>query len=172
MGSTPSTKVPEYYDGEKLWVTPSDITKGQKEISNTERKLTELGWGKARVIPANSILITAIASIGKNCIVREEVSCNQQIIALTPNSGYDVDYLYYAICSIEDYLHSIAGKATVEIVNKGQLGEVEIQIPNNLAEQKAIASILSNFDTLADTVDSEVDNLVKQKNQIMQKIFS
>ena len=171
MGSTPSTKIPEYYGGDKLWITPSDIVKGKKYVTNTERKLTELGWDKARVIPANSVLITAIASIGKNCIIREDASCNQQIIALTPNNRYDVEFIYYTVCSLEDYLHSIAGKATVEIVNKGQLADVTIKVPN-IKEQKQIATLLGTYDSLADSIQKSIDTLEKEKNSIMQKIFA
>ena len=171
MGSTPSTKVAEYYGGDRLWITPSDIVKGNKYVSETERKLTDLGWNEARHIPANSILITCIASIGKNCIATEEVSCNQQIIALTPSEDYDVHYLYYAICSIESQLHSIAGKATVEIVNKTKLSSVEIAVPS-LEEQRRIASLLSRFDELIQLHEFKAENLIKAKQQIMSDIFS
>lgn len=171
MGSTPSTKVAEYYGGDRLWITPSDIVKGNKYVSETERKLTDLGWSEARHIPANSILITCIASIGKNCIATEEVSCNQQIIALTPSEDYDVHYLYYAICSIENQLHSIAGKATVEIVNKTKLSSVEIDVPP-LEEQRRIASLLSRFDELIQLHEFKAENLIKAKQQIMSDIFS
>lgn len=171
MGSTPSTKVAEYYGGDRLWITPSDIVKGNKYVSETERKLTDLGWSEARHIPANSILITCIASIGKNCIATEEVSCNQQIIALTPSEDYDVHYLYYAICSIENQLHSIAGKATVEIVNKTKLSSVEIDVPS-LEEQRRIASLLSRFDELIQLHEFKAENLIKAKQQIMSDILS
>lgn len=171
MGSTPSTKVAEYYGGDRLWITPSDIVKGNKYVYETERKLTDLGWSEARHIPANSILITCIASIGKNCIATEEVSCNQQIIALTPSEDYDVHYLYYAICSIENQLHSIAGKATVEIVNKTKLSSIGIDVPS-LEEQRRIASLLSRFDELIQLHELKADNLIKAKQQIMSDIFS
>lgn len=171
MGSTPSTKVAEYYGGDRLWITPSDIVKGNKYVSETERKLTDLGWSEARHIPANSILITCIASIGKNCIATEEVSCNQQIIALTPSEDYDVHYLYYAICSIENQLHSIAGKATVEIVNKTKLSSVEIDVPS-LEEQRRIASLLSRFDELIELKKSQKQQVTNMKQQLMSQLLT
>ena len=78
-GNTPSTKQEDYYGGCYLWVTPTDIT-DSREVSATAKKLTELGYTVARHIPANSVLVTCIASIGKNAIIRENGSCNQQII--------------------------------------------------------------------------------------------
>lgn len=66
-GSTPSTNNPEYYSEDGIpWVTPTDIL--ENTISNTSRKLSKEGEKVSRVVPANSILVTCIASIGKNTV--------------------------------------------------------------------------------------------------------
>lgn len=54
--------------------------------------LSDKGFKKARQLPKNTLLITCIASIGKNAIMREEGSCNQQINALVPNDNNNVDF--------------------------------------------------------------------------------
>lgn len=67
-GSTPSTNNPEYYSEDGIpWVTPTDIL--ENTISNTSRKLSKEGEKVSRVVPANSILVTCIASIGKNTML-------------------------------------------------------------------------------------------------------
>ncbi len=94
-GTTPSTKISEYYEnGIYPWVTPTDITEN-KDIIKTKKQLTEKGLKAGRFIPKNSLLVTCIASIGKNIILRTDGSCNQQINAIIPNISYDVDFLYY-----------------------------------------------------------------------------
>jgi len=40
-GKTPSTKEPLYYDGDVMWVTPTDL-QGQQYISDTKTKISEL----------------------------------------------------------------------------------------------------------------------------------
>ena len=70
--------------------------------------LSDEGFKKARQLPKNTLLITCIASIGKNAILREEGSCNQQINALVPNNDKNVDFLYYAFEKVSKYMKRIA----------------------------------------------------------------
>ena len=82
-GNTPSTAIEEYYSKNGIqWVTPTDIT--DNIIRTTERKLSSLGAKVGRIVPENTILVTCIASIGKNAIVTEKSAFNQQINSLTP----------------------------------------------------------------------------------------
>lgn len=70
-GSTPSTSQKEYYSEDGIpWVTPTDIN--SNVISKTPRKLSKLGEKVARIVPANTILCTCIASIGKNAMLLEK----------------------------------------------------------------------------------------------------
>ena len=61
-GSTPSTSNSAYYSEDGIpWVTPTDIN--ELTISDTPRKLSEEGAKVGRVVPANTILCTCIASV-------------------------------------------------------------------------------------------------------------
>ena len=91
-GSTPSTSNSEYYSEDGIpWVTPTDIN--SQTISDTPRKLSEEGMKVGRVVPANTILCTCIASIGKNTLLTVKGSFNQQINCLTPNEYNDAYFL-------------------------------------------------------------------------------
>lgn len=83
-GNTPSTKDVRNWTNDKrnghIWITPTDINKSI--IIDSERYLSDKGWSKARVVPKDSVLITSIASIGKNAINAIEAAFNQQINAL------------------------------------------------------------------------------------------
>ena len=143
-GNTPSTKQEDYYGGCYLWVTPADIT-DSREVSVTAKKLTELGYTVARHIPANSVLVTCIASIGKNAIIRENGSCNQQINSITPYNDYSVEFVYYLICQNERLLHANAGTGGMEILNKDSFSKIKMYFPC-LEEQQKIVDCLSSLD--------------------------
>src|SRR5690606_25677114 len=51
-GSTPSTKVPEYYGGDIMFVSPADIS-NNKYVESTEKTLSLEGFEKTRKIKAN-----------------------------------------------------------------------------------------------------------------------
>ena len=97
-GSTPSTSKSEYYSEDGIpWVTPTDIN--SQTISDTPRKLSGEGIKVGRVVPANTILCTCIASIGKNTLLTVKGSFNQQINCLTPNE-YNDAYFLLTECSL------------------------------------------------------------------------
>lgn len=167
-GTTPSTKNEEYYSDKYLWVTPADIE--DKEISNTQKKLSENGLKKGRIIPANSVLVTCIASIGKNTILRELGSCNQQINAITPNKEYNVDFVYYLVCFNENMLHANAGHGGMEILNKDQFSKLSMHFPC-LEEQQKIADCLSAMDRKIEAEKKILEDWKELKKALLQQMF-
>ena len=168
-GNTPSTKNESFWNGNNVWVTPTDIK--QKYISNSERKLTDDGLKKSRKLPANTLLITCIASIGKNAILKCEGACNQQINAIIPNKNYNVDFLYYLFENEKSYLKFKAPQSVIKIMSKSEFSKLVFKFPL-LEEQEKIGGYLS-------LLDAEIDNLKKQKELIkemkrgaMQKLLS
>ncbi|MDO8370272.1 MAG: restriction endonuclease subunit S, partial [Candidatus Nitrotoga sp.] len=99
-GSTPSTTQPEFYGGERLFVSPADIS-DDRFIKKTKATLTELGFCETRPIKANSILFVCIGStIGKIAQNRYECATNQQINSVIPNSENADGFVYYALSGI------------------------------------------------------------------------
>ncbi|WP_293726342.1 restriction endonuclease subunit S, partial [Thiolapillus sp.] len=140
-GTTPSTKKAEYYeDGIHLWVTPTDIGE-EKDITETKIKLSEEGLQAGRFVPRNSLLVTCIASIGKNAILRMDGSCNQQINAITRFQGACVDFLYYLIERNTPVLLNTAGQGGMAILNKNDFSNLRFPFPA-LREQQKIAHCL------------------------------
>ena len=132
--------------------------------------LSDEGFKKARQLPKNTLLITCIASIGKNAILREVGSCNQQINALVPNNDKNVDFLYYAFEKVSKYMKRIAGKTATQIVNKSTFKNISIEVPN-LEEQLKIGIFLNSFDKLIEKKVSKIELLKQRKQGLLQKMF-
>ena len=170
-GSTPSTKEEKYYkNGVFLWVTPTDIS-DDKYVTSTAKKLSYEGIKQTRIIKKNSLLITCIASIGKNAIIKEESACNQQINAITPDEGFYVDFLYYLISYNEKYLKLFAGKSATQIINKSTLGGLKFKFPS-YKEQVKIAEVLSTADKEIELLEKELEALKLQKKGLMQRLLT
>src|SRR3989344_8131608 len=60
-GTTPSTKNDEFWNGEFLWATPTDIKKDTFILTDTPKKLSREGYEKTRPVSKNAILVTCIA---------------------------------------------------------------------------------------------------------------
>lgn len=169
-GATPSSSNEniELYGGSYLWVTPTDIK--HKEIKSTSKKLTDAGLKLGRVIPENSVLVTCIASIGKNAILREKGSCNQQINSITPFPNFNLDFVYYAISFNEPVLHRYAGQGGMEILNKKDFSELELLMPS-IEEQTIIADLLSEVDNKISLSVKQIEMLNILKKGFMQQMF-
>ncbi|PUD40801.1 restriction endonuclease subunit S [Helicobacter pylori] len=152
-GSTPLTQISEYWNGTISWITPTDIN-DNKDIFNSERKITQKGLDTIRMIPKNSVLVTCIASIGKNAILRVNGACNQQINAIIPNKDFNADFVYYLMENNKQYLLGKAGVTATYIISKQVFEEIDFFVPKDLNEQIAIANILSDVDRYLYSLDA------------------
>ncbi|WP_120819639.1 restriction endonuclease subunit S [Helicobacter pylori] len=156
-GSTPLTQISEYWNGTISWITPTDINEN-RDIFNSERKITQKGLNTIRMIPKNSVLVTCIASIGKNAILRVNGACNQQINAIIPNKNFNADFIYYLMENNKQYLLGKAGVTATYIISKQTFEEIDFFVPKDLNEQIAIANVLS-------ALDNEIISLKNKKRQ-------
>ena len=169
-GTTPSKLIQSYWhNGTIVWVTPSDITES-KDIYNSHDMLTPDGLKAGRFVPAGSILITCIASIGKNAILKVDGSCNQQINAIIPNKNFNADYLYYLFELKKDYLQSIAGTSATSIINKTSFEKLVFKI-HNIEQQNEYSKILNCLESKIETEKHKFKKLTLLKKSLLQQMF-
>ncbi|MDY3957582.1 MAG: restriction endonuclease subunit S [Allisonella histaminiformans] len=168
-GSTPSTSNSEYYSEDGIpWVTPTDIN--SQTISDTPRKLSEEGMKVGRVVPANTILCTCIASIGKNTLLTVKGSFNQQINCLTPNEYNDAYFLLTESVFWSNIMKRIAAVGTMQIVNKTEFSKLTTMVPK-LEEQKKIGQYFRALDHIITLHQRKLDQLKTLKKFMLQNLF-
>ena len=168
-GNTPSTTIEDYYsDTGLLWVTPTDII--SNILVNTDKKLTSKGMAVARVIPANSILCTCIASIGKNAFLPVKCAFNQQINALTPYDGNHPYFLFTNSYNWSQTMKKGAGGLTFQIVNKTEFSNIKTYVPK-YNEQKEIGDLFYKLDNLITLHQRKCEKLKNLKKSLLEKMF-
>lgn len=168
-GSTPSTSHEEYYSSNgMLWVTPTDID--SNIIKSTTRMLSDKGEKVARIIPENTILVTCIASIGKNAIVFEKSSFNQQINSLTPFSNYNPYFLLTDSVLWSNKMKQQGASGMMQIVNKNEFSKLETMIPS-YKEQDKIGNIFKQIDNLITLHQRKLEKLNNMKKSMLNKMF-
>lgn len=170
-GSTPPTSEKKYWNGNIPWITPTDIS-AIRDIWCSERQITQSGLKVIRQLPANTLLVTCIASIGKNSILRKTGACNQQINAVIPDDKNNVDYLYYLIENNKFHLLSRAGITATNIVSKREFMEIVFVFPPTLVEQTAIAAVLSDMDAEIAALEQKRDKYKAIKRGMMQELLN
>lgn len=134
-GTTPSTKIAEYFDGDIPFITPGDLETNRPAA----RYLSALGAEKSRSVSAGSTLVCCIgATIGKTDIAREDCTFNQQINAVEWGDKILPDYGYYAIRQLRPEIERIGRGAstTLPILKKSLFQELRIPVANRAKQEE------------------------------------
>ena len=169
-GNTPSTNdIKNYDDGGTLWVTPTDIK--SLITLNTAKKLSTEGARKARIAKAGSILVTSIASIGKNTLATKDMGFNQQINSLTPFSENDSYFLLTQSEIWSKKMKRSASSGTMQIVNKSEFSNITTLVPK-FEEQKKIGNFFKQIDDTIALHQKKISTLQETKKLYLQKLFA
>ena len=169
-GNTPSTSKKEYWSPNSdgvVWITPTDINSVKTQCS--ERLLTKDGASQARIVPANSILVTCIASIGKNTINTVEAAFNQQINALVPHFSNSY-FILTMLNNMESAFKRVAGTSATSIINKKEFGQLSALLPE-IEEQNKIGRIFELIDNNITLHQRKLERLQEVKKGLLQKMF-
>lgn len=128
-GGTPSTKNPDFWDGEIRWATPTDITalKGPW-LCGTARSITEEGLSKSSgsLHPEGSILMTSRATIGHVAFIDAPTTTNQGFINLVPQEAYRY-WLYFQLKQRTSEFIAWANGATFLELSRGTFKKLPFQ---------------------------------------------
>lgn len=172
-GGTPDTEKPEYWNGDIIWLTPSEITKlPTRFVSDSERKITRAGLknSSAVLLPVGSLIICTRATVGDCCINIKEVSTNQGFKNLIPENS-NIDFLYYLISSHKtDLIRKACGSTFLEI-SKHDIEKLKYSVPP-LSEQEKIAKILGCWDDGIEKLSRLIEQKKLLKKGLMQRLLT
>jgi type I restriction enzyme S subunit len=164
-GNTPSKSEESFFGGDIPFISPSELELGY--VSTAKQTLTQKGANVSRLIPANSVMVCCIGSLGKVGITAVPVVTNQQINSLVVNQKLACPlYVYYFCKTLKNTLNDMAPKTTVAIVNKTKFSALQIPLPP-LDTQQKIAGVLEK----ADQLRKDCQQMDQELNSLAQSVF-
>lgn len=131
-GKTPSKANPEFFGIGIPFIKIPDMHNSVYVI-NPSDQLSALGAASQakKTIPAGSICVSCIATVGKVVITHELSQTNQQINTIVPNFSEYTVYLYFQMREKEKEFHDLAsgGSATLNM-NTSTFSKVSVLMPN------------------------------------------
>lgn len=176
-GTTPSTSKKEYWGGEMLWVTPTDITRtnGNISLDRTEKHVTDKAVNESslKILPKGTLLLTSRATIGFTALNTKPVTINQGLTALLPKDKRKVSTLFYAYYfqRLKPYLEQLGSGSTFKEVSRSTIKNLKIPLPP-LPEQKKIAEVLSAVDRAVGKAQEAIDKTERLKKGLMQELLT
>ena len=171
-GGTPSTNIPEYWDGDIDWYAPAEIN-DQIYVDGSERKITKLGLEKssAKILPADkTVLFTSRAGIGKTAILRRLGATNQGFQSMVLNDETNPYFVYSMSKFIKEEAERVASGSTFAEVSGKMLGNLAFMFPTK-KEQDKIGAYFSTLDHLITLHQRKCDKLKELKKHMLKKMF-
>jgi type I restriction enzyme S subunit len=177
-GATPYRAKPEFYKGDIRWITSGELN--YNIITDTIEKITieAVERTNLRILPKGTFLIAitgleATGTRGSCGIVGAAAATNQSCMALFPGKQLLTEYLfhYYVLMGDTLALQYCQGTKqqsyTANIVKR-----LPIHLPQTIAEQTAIAAILTDMDTDIAALETRRDKTRAIKQGMMQELLT
>ncbi|AZZ90629.1 restriction endonuclease subunit S [Hahella sp. KA22] len=169
-GATPSSGVATYWDGEVVWVAPTDIN-NVKYLFDSARRLTKRGYESCgtTMVPAGSLIVTCRAPIGKVTIAGVSLCTNQGCKSIVLRDLIEKRFLYFVFSVVPEKLNSIGSGTTFLELSSSALKDFPVTLPP-FEEQVLIATFLDKKTTQIDeaiAIKEQQIALLKERKQII-----
>lgn len=172
-GGTPSTKIPEYWDGDIVWLTPKDLSGyNSVYISKGERNITDLGYKKssAQIMPKGSVLFTSRAPIGYVAIADTDLCTNQGFKSFVPSMDIKSEYLYQLLKMMKPKILNMASGAVFKEISGSKIKELKIPLPN-IELQNQFATKVQEIEEYIKSQQAELENAETMFQSLLHYAF-
>lgn len=146
-GGTPSTKEPEYWNGDIPWITGADFADGEVVIGRRHISREGVRNSATNIVAAGSVLLVTRTGVGKIAVAPVDIAISQDITGIVPKEGVNSKYLFYAIRFYMGVILAAQRGATIKGVTRNDVISLPIPLPTPL-EQRRIVEILDQADRL------------------------
>ena len=116
-GGTPSTKFPEYYEGDIPWISTVSLGPNYIDGTNAKGHITQeaVDNSATKLIPAGNILFGTRVGVGKSSLNSVDICTNQDIVAIVgiDESKFNRLFIKHVLDAYQPYYDSIKKGATI-----------------------------------------------------------
>ena len=172
-GKTPPTADPQNYGGTIPFITIPDMH-GSVYTTSTARFLSEKGASTqpGKMLPANSVCVSCIASVGLVCLTAEPSQTNQQINSIICKEQISPFYVYTKMTTLNEYLKQLgAGGSTTLNINKTLFGQIPILLPDEASMKEYHNKVEPLFSSIREN-QYEIQHLESLKRLLLSQLSS
>lgn len=161
-GATPKSDMPEYWDGDVVWITPADYKTDDKYVGNGRRNLSQEGYASCgtTIVPEGSIIFSKRAPVGTVAINSIPLCTNQGCLSCIPNSTANSEYFYYAMSVFTEQFELFSSGTTFKEISATAFANFAMVYPP-MEEQVEIAQYLTAKCSELDSIRNEKQRLIE-----------
>jgi type I restriction enzyme S subunit len=156
------------------WVKIGDVTVGAKYIEKTAERILPSGLSSTREVRSGDFLLSNSMSFGRPYIMKISGCIHDGWLVIQDyKNDFDQEFLYYVLGSdlvLKQYATYAAGSSVLNL-NKDVVSRVVVMTPS-LAEQKAIAEVLSDMDAEISELEAQKAKFESIKQGMMQELLT
>ena len=174
VGSTPSRRVLEYWNGDVAWVSSGEVH--FNVISETEERITKSGLEHAstKVHPIGTIMLAMIGegkTRGQAAILNIPAAHNQNTAAiLVSKTPCQPRYIYYFLQLNYENTRRVGSGNNQKALNKERVRALRFPFAS-FEEQKRIVSEIESRFSVCDSIEKSVDAALQQAESMRQSIL-
>ncbi|WP_318364050.1 restriction endonuclease subunit S [Enterobacter sp.] len=153
------------------WLRISDVSKTKKYLINTTQSLSDLGIAHSRFVPANNLLMSICATVGKPIITKKDLCIHDGFVVFNGLST-DQNYMYYILKDLEDEWGNQGQTGSQMNLNTDLIKKTFVHLPSALEEQTAIATNLSDMDAELSVLEQKLAKFRDIKQGMMQQLLT
>lgn len=165
-GHTPDKKVPEYWDGDIVWVSLADspALRTNKYISTSTTMTTREGiaHSSAEVLPAGSVLLSRDASVGLTAIAGVPLAVSQHFMAYICGDNLSNEYLRYVFLAMRQEFERLSMGSTIPTIGLPLVKQFVIPYPLRKVQDAIVAYL--------DEKTAEIDALIADYQSMADKL--
>ena len=117
------------------------------------------------------LLFSVRAPVGKINVANQTIAIGRGLASLKVKKGYSKSYIYYLFKKIGNQLDSIGSGTVFSSINKKELINLKIRVPEKLHDQCKIADRLRKIDEEIEINNQINDNLLELMDNLFYKFF-
>ena len=174
-GSTPSTKVPEYWDGGEInWATPKDLSRlSSTPLLRTERRITPSGLARisSGLLPAGTLLMSSRAPVGYLAIAEIPTAINQGFIAIKGSDELPPLYLLEWLRAHIGDVMGLANGSTFQEISKRNFRTLRIRVPKQHELSKFMSVAVPCHRSIV-ALEEECDEMARTRDALLPLLMS
>jgi type I restriction enzyme S subunit len=173
-GGTPKTENSNYWDGNIPWLSGGDIASNHKTvILNSEKHITEEGLthSSTKTLPKYSVIISARGTVGKYCILGEQMAFSQSNYGIIPTVDGCYFFVFLLINYIVEDLKASAYGSVFDTITTDTFRQISIPIPLESEIMLFNESVLTWFLKI-ERNQRQIHGLEKTRDMLLPRLMS
>ena len=153
------------------WVRISDVTRSHRYLEETAQRLSDAGIRNSRFVRSGGLIISICATVGRPIETRID-ACIHDGFVVFEQPQINQSFLYHALVDLEQTWFRRGQTGSQMNLNTGLINRRLVAIPRTEAEQRAIATALSDVDALLGGLDRLIAKKRDLKQAAMQQLLT